>query len=204
MLDEPVVEVWHAHLQRVGHRHPVGEMEHVVRERELAVHEERLREPIRGAGRRDSLRSPVGQIVRPAMRAAPDERTPKLGVRDPAHCRAAGRSESRRGQFARSATGWAPPRASGPVTAGANSPREECRRPQHRRGSVLVVASVELVRPLSAESDRHMLRRELAERVEAQRREIGDRLVKVPEQFPEIELGFVDRELQLVVRGADH
>ena len=64
---------------------------------------------------------------------------------------------------------------------------------------MLGVAAEELVRTLSRERHRHVLRRHLGQGMEAQCREIGHRLVQVPDEFLELD-GVVDvGELELVV-----
>ena len=46
-------------------------------------------------------------------------------------------------------------------------------------------------------------RRELAEREEAERREVGERLVEVPDELVQVDRVVVERELELVVIGAE-
>ncbi len=64
---------------------------------------------------------------------------------------------------------------------------------------MLSIAAEELVRSLTRERDGHVLRRELAQSEEAERRQIGERLIEVPDQLGQVD-GVVDEgKLELVV-----
>ena len=66
-----------------------------------------------------------------------------------------------------------------------------CQAAEQRRGAVLPVAAEQLVGALSRERDGDVLRRELGERVEAERRQVGKRLVEIPDELLEVD-GIVD------------
>ena len=65
------------------------------------------------------------------------------------------------------------------------------------------VAAEQLVRALAGERDGDVLRGELGEREEAERREVGERLVEVPDELGELDVLLGERELELVVVGAE-
>ncbi len=71
-----------------------------------------------------------------------------------------------------------------------------------RRHAVLAVAAEELVGALTRERDRDLAARELAEGQEAQRGEVGERLVEVPHEARELGRVAAHRHLELVVVGA--
>ena len=64
---------------------------------------------------------------------------------------------------------------------------------------MLAVAPEELVRALARQGDCDVFRGELRECEEPERREVGKRLVQVPDEIPEVDLERVERELELVV-----
>ena len=67
----------------------------------------------------------------------------------------------------------------------------------------LRVAAEQLVGALPRERDGHVPRGELGEREEAERREVGERLVQLPDELGEVDLRLCVRELELVVVGAE-
>ena len=84
-----------------------------------------------------------------------------------------------------------PARAPGPAAADARAERaggagHAAPGLRERRDAVLAVAAEELVRALAGERHRDVPARELAEREEADRREVGERLVEVPDQAAQV------------------
>ena len=69
---------------------------------------------------------------------------------------------------------------------------------------MLAVAAEQLVGALSRKRHRHVLGRELGERDEAERGEIRERLVEMPDETVERDRLLRERELELVVLGAEH
>jgi len=64
---------------------------------------------------------------------------------------------------------------------------------------VLPIPGKQLVGALTGKCDRHMARRELGERQEAERRQVGKRLIEMPDQLLEIDGILGDREFELVM-----
>ena len=90
--------------------------------------------------------------------------------------------------------------ASRPATAPA---RQVLPRRGERRRAVLPVAAEQLVGALAGQRDGHVLRRELGQREEAERGQLGDGLVQAPDQILERDALVRHRELDLVVVGAE-
>ena len=89
-----------------------------------------------------------------------------------------------------------------PCTCTLNRPRRPSPSSHVRRRFVLSITAEELVGSLARERDGHMSRCEPAEREEAQRRKIGEGLVQVPDEILEVDGVVGERELELVVLGA--
>ncbi len=118
VLDDLVVEERHAHLERVRHRHPVEVVEHVVRQGELRVDEERRRERI--------VRRSPSAIAATARSAAPPS---QLGERaaDRAAADLCVDSTAHRQRAAR------PGRGAASVRAGRSNLAGACGSESHRR-----------------------------------------------------------------------
>ena len=198
-----MVEERHAHLERVRHRRAVEVVEHVVGEPELPVEEERGRQRRVRAGRRAGTRSRAAPRCRRARRAGRGRASAHVAGAERRSSRAAAR---RRPGAASVATGRRS--RSGPWAAARERSAPERRRhalPRVRdgRGAVLAVTAEQLVGALARERDGHVLGRELGEGDEAERREVGERLVEVPDEAVERDRLLGERELELVVLGAE-
>ena len=68
---------------------------------------------------------------------------------------------------------------------------------------MLAIPAEQLVGALARQRHRHFTARELAERQEAQRGQVGERLVEVPDELLQIDATVVQLQLQLVVLGAE-
>ena len=97
-------------------------------------------------------------------------------------------------------------------TAPARTAASTRRRPGRRPGSaspapdersrpMLAIAAEELVGPLARKGDRDVPRGELAEREEPERRQVGKRLVEMPDELFEVDGVLGERQLELVVVG---
>ena len=136
-----------------------------------------------------------------ADRARCDRRRSRLrnGVRNERYC-----SPGSSATIARAKRAYRPPPAGMQQAAARVSDARE-RLEYDRRAAArrcLRVAAEELVGTLAGERDRHMLGGELAERHEAERREVGERFVESPDEILELDRGLVHRELELMVVGS--
>ena len=202
-LDELVVEERDADLERVRHRGAVEVVEHVVDERELAVEVERRRQrvvatpPSRVAANGSRARSPSSR-----------ERARQSRARSVVELHAGRSSRAALDRVASASVPRAarvePGRARSDAGADCAAPGEA--RPTSATSAAarcLRVAAEELVRALARERNGHMPGRELRESVEAEGREVGERLVEVPDELGEVDDVGRERELELVVVGAE-
>ena len=201
VLDDAVVEERDAHFERVRHRHPVEVVEHVVGECELRV-DDRASPAADGPGPQSAIAAPRGGSAVVLGKRAAIEGTPRSRVDASAH------REQALGRIVRPRA-CAPARSNRAARAAPNGRRPAQRRrqpPARRRRAprpVLPVAAEQLVRPLPRERHRHVLRRQLRDRVEAERREVGHRLVEMPDEILEIDSRVGDGELELVMLGPE-
>ena len=181
--DELVVEERHAHLERMRHRGAVEVVEHVVDEPELGVENERGRErrpdaPGTCATARAACRAAVQLGERAARRAL--RRRSRVDVARQREVACCGVSRADR-----------PCRPAEPCRdAGRRAAQGAARRPrQHRpplgdrRRAMAPVPAQQLVRALARQRHCHVLPREPAERDEADRGEVGERLVEMPDEL---------------------
>ena len=99
----------------------------------------------------------------------------------------------------RGRAGGRPARPSGPRGRAERS----LPAPDERGRAMLAVAAEELVRALAGQRHGHVLGRHPRQRVEAERREVGDRLVQVPEEVGQVDDVALVGELELVVIGPE-
>ena len=128
-----------------------------------------LGERARRTGRRAD-RAARGRSTRAAARPDPAPR-----ARRPAGRRGPGRARER----------GAAPRRSGPGNAAPGL--------GEGRDAMLAVAAEQLVGALAGERDGHVSARELAQRQEAERRQVGERLVEVPDERRQVVVARVER-----------
>jgi hypothetical protein len=164
-LDDPMIEVRDAHLQRMGHRRPIDVMEHVVGEAELGVeHESALHPSARRAVESlvDRLLQNVGHVSQRVLcRAHPRTLDPLRAQRQ------AGRNGVGGGGHRSRA---AQPRWTAPADqCGRPSQGHRCRADPVDQGdvSISLVAGEQLVGTLSGERDSHVLCSQGGERTEA-------------------------------------
>ena len=201
-LDDLVVEKRHPHLERVRHRYAVGVVEHVVDEPELRVEEERRRRADRRRGRRRSAPRPRVR-ARDRCGAERGRASAEASRRDTAReARGSGRRVVARRSRPRTARSDLHP----PKTASAALRPALRQRPaslDERRTAVPRIAGEELICSLPGDGDGHVLRGELAEHHEAERREVGEGLVERPDEILEARRRVGHRQLELVVIGAE-
>ena len=68
---------------------------------------------------------------------------------------------------------------------------------------MLPVAAEQLVRALARKDGAHLFRSKTREREEPERREVGKRLVEMPDQLCEVDVAVLLRQFELVVLGAE-
>ena len=179
-------------------------VEHVVDERELRVEIERRRRADRASARSPGARPRASRS--PAVASASSPRTSRRRS-----------ASSRRPLIASSRSRRSPAASVAPRAGPTRAPGRRARAPAPRSGrgsaaasratssarAVLPVAAEQLVGALAGERDRHVLRRELGEREEAERRQVGERLVEMPDELRQVDLPLGERELQLVMIGPE-
>ena len=180
-FDDVLIEERYPHLERVSHRHTVEVVEKRVDEGEPAVEVQRGGERVVGEAARQGSSAPEHDRVVRGRERALRQRLPQLAIQPAAHRKMAIRRAGR-GERPRRPTNAG--RADTSRGRGGARPRtaEALPAPGQRRGAVLLVAAEQLVRALTGERDRDLLGREPRERVEAQRREVREGLVEVPEE----------------------
>ena len=196
-----MVEIRDADLEGVRHRRPVEVVQHVVDEVELPVEEERAAEPS-GAGAADSV---CERLVEHRRRDSGEIADGRIAAGTGRPLRA--RDDGCRDRIVRAGNGGrkAKPRRAAPGHGGSGpSERSRDRRPAVDRGGppIAVVTREELVGALPGERNLDVLRRQARQRHEADRREVGDRLVHCPGERLEVDR-VVERQLQLVVVGSE-
>ena len=152
-LDEDVVEIRHADLERDGHRHAVEVVEHVVDECELGVEVERgvERRRVGGQGRRDPVDGPPrGEPVERAQARAAQPTQDRV-VDSRAH-RQKTLGRRPRGGRAQQAPN-VPPGRDGAKWPACRS--GQARQVDHARSEVLAVAAEQLVGALAGQGDGH-------------------------------------------------